>query len=225
MGLSYFITGTDTAVGKTFVAAALSRALKKAGVDVGVMKPVESGCPEKESTLIPEDAFALKEASGSTDPIEQICPYRFSQPLSPHLASRLSGVVIDLSLIKERYTELSGRHELMLVEGAGGLLAPLTEDKTVADLALLLRLPLIIVASSRLGVINHTLLTIEAAKGRGIEVKAVILNDCNRSFDESMKYNSAELERLTRLRVFEFPHAKKDAPFRVEEGLLKSLFG
>lgn len=221
---SYFITATDTGAGKTFVASALAKALKNRGIDAGVMKPVESGCAPVEGKLVPEDAEALKKASGSTDPLGMICPYMFKEPLSPHLAARLSGTEVDLDEIKRVYIELSKRHEVMIVEGAGGILAPLTDAKTVADLALLLALPVIIVAPSRLGVINHTLLTIEAARSRGLDVRAVVLNNTSPAIDESMKFNLTELRRLTSLPVFELPYAKKEAPDLAVGGLVTSLF-
>ncbi|MBI5468215.1 MAG: dethiobiotin synthase [Deltaproteobacteria bacterium] len=224
MSRSYFITATDTGAGKTFVSSSIARALRLKGVDVGVMKPVESGCAEIDGSLVPEDAVALKAASCSADAIEEICPYRLSQPISPHLAARLSGVKIDFEVIKSGYRKLSARHGLMLVEGAGGLLAPLTDDKTVADLVVALRLPVIIAATSKLGVINHTLLTVEAARNRGIEVRAIILNGNSEASDGSMKYNSKEIERITGLRVFDFPRAKKEAPDLTVEGLIACLF-
>lgn len=224
MSRSYFITATDTGAGKTFAASLIARALRLKGADVGVMKPVESGCREIDGSLVPEDAVALKAASASGDAIEDICPYRLSQPLSPHLAARLSGVRIDFEVIKSGYRKLSARHELMLVEGAGGLLTPLTDDKTVADLIVALRLPVIIAATSKLGVINHTLLTVEAARNRGIEVRAIILNGDPEASDGSMKYNSKEIERMTSLHVFDFPRAKKEAPGLAAGGLIACLF-
>lgn len=224
MNYSYFITATDTGAGKTFVASSIARALRLKGVDVGVMKPVESGCTGIDGSLVPEDAVALKAASSSEDAIEEICPYRLSQPISPHLAARLSGVRIDFEVIKSGYRKLSSRHEIMLVEGAGGLLAPLTDDKTVADLVVALRLPVIIAATSKLGVINHALLTVEAARNRGIEVRAIILNGNSEASDGSTKYNSKEIERITGLRVFDFPRAKKEAPDLTAVGLIDCLF-
>jgi dethiobiotin synthetase len=224
MSRSYFITATDTGAGKTFAATSIARALKLKGVDVGVMKPVESGCREIDGSLVPEDAVALKAASASEDTIEEICPYRLSQPLSPHLAARLSGIRIDFEVIKSGYQKLSARHALMLVEGAGGLLTPLTDELTVADLVVALRLPVIIAATSKLGVINHALLTVEAARNRGIEVRAIVLNGNPDASDGSIKYNSKEIERITGLHVFDFPRAKKEAPGLVAGGLLDCLF-
>ncbi len=193
-----FITGTDTGVGKTFIACAIAGALKDQGIDVGVMKPVETGCAERGGGLVPIDALALKEAAGATDPIDEINPYRLAAPLAPNVAARNIGSEIDLTVIKERYGDLSTRHELILVEGAGGLLAPLTDSETMADLAVKLGLPLIIVAPSRLGCINHTLLTLRAAEQAGIPVLGIILNHPTPSdtADLSAEYNLGEIKRL-----------------------------
>ena len=225
MNRSYFITATDTGAGKTIVTSSIARALRLRGVDVGVMKPVESGCVDKDGALVPEDALALKEASGSTDSIEEICPYRLPLPLSPHLAARRAGVEIDFGALLSGFRKLSGRHDLMLVEGAGGLLTPLTDELTIADLAMKLQLPVIIVAASKLGVINHTLLTIEAVQRRGLEVGAVILNRASGAADLSAGHNSAEIKRKTGLPVYDFPHVKKKARGLASRGLLDRLFG
>lgn len=202
MKKAFFITGTDTGVGKTFVAAGIARALKALGRDVGVMKPVETGCPAENGALRALDALRLKEASGSIDPIDVINPFRFPHPLSPNLASRLEGAVIDLEVIRGCFSKLSASHEILLVEGAGGLLTPLTDDKTMADLAAALDLPLIIVAVSRLGAVNQTLLAIECAMKRGLAVKGIILNNATApDGDMSRKYNLREIERFTGLSV------------------------
>lgn len=225
MTRSYFITGTDTGVGKTIVTSSIARALTLRGLDVGVMKPVESGCANIGGAPSPQDALALKEASGSTDPIEDICPYRLPLPLSPHLAARLAGVEVDFGVILRGYGKLSARHGIMLVEGAGGVLTPLTDELTVADLAVELGLPVIIVTDSKLGVINHTLLTIEAVQRRGLEVGAVILNRASEAADPSVEHNPAEIKRKTGLLVYDFPHVKNKAPGQVAGGLADSLFG
>ncbi|MEK7829395.1 MAG: dethiobiotin synthase, partial [Deltaproteobacteria bacterium] len=156
----FFITGTDTGVGKTFVTAGIVSALRGKGANVGVMKPVETGCPEKNGRLEPQDAIFLKKMSGVDDDMDLINPYRFKVSLSPAVASRVEGKTVELNRIKECYDKLASRHSMMFVEGAGGLLAPINEDETVADLIKLLNLPIIIIAASRLGAINHTLLTV-----------------------------------------------------------------
>ncbi|MDO8426723.1 MAG: dethiobiotin synthase [Deltaproteobacteria bacterium] len=210
MSRAYFITGTDTWVGKTFVTSLLARIFREKGVDVGVMKPVETGCPQKDGSLIPQDAIKLKDASGSADPLDTINPYRFKEPLAPDIASEIAGVRIDFMRIKECYRKISGAHGLTLVEGAGGLLVPLTPDKTVADLILFLGLPLIVVGASRLGAVNHTLLTVECAKKRGIEVKGIILNNASPlEGDLSRGFNRKEIEKFTKIPVFgEVPYTE-----------------
>jgi len=199
---AFFITGTDTNVGKTEAACLLARSFREAGYTVGVMKPVETGCPVLEGTMMPQDALRLKEASGTKTDIDLVNPYRFAPPLSPHLAARLSGTSVDLVRIKEIFTGIRAAHDMTLVEGAGGLLAPVTEEKTMADLALLLGLPLIIVAADRLGTLNHTLLTVRCAREMGLPIKGIILNNpVDSSNDPSSEYNRGDIERLTGLPV------------------------
>ncbi|MBI3755384.1 MAG: dethiobiotin synthase [Deltaproteobacteria bacterium] len=207
----YFITGTDTGVGKTFVTAAIAAVLKEKGVNVGVMKPVETGCPEKDGTLEPQDALYLKNAAGVSDELDLINPYRFKAPLAPSIASRLEGKNIDLNMIKECYDTLASKHSMMFVEGAGGLLTPLNENETVADLAKVLQLPLIVIAESRLGTINHTLLTVKHAQSIGIEVKGIIINYPALATDETLSANQTEIKRLTNIPVLgELPFCDMD---------------
>lgn len=206
MKRGYFITGTDTGTGKTFVACALAGLFKETGIDVGVMKPVESGCPEGEgdgqgAILIPTDAMKLKLASGSDDHMDDINPYRFALPLSPNIAAREASMhskEIDLKRIKEVYDRLKKTNETMIVEGAGGLMTPLTNTKTMADLALMIGLPIIVVSASKLGTLNHTLLTVSHAKSVGLKVAGVILNNPVEpdKKDESLAFNKTELSRI-----------------------------
>ncbi|MBI4948969.1 MAG: dethiobiotin synthase [Deltaproteobacteria bacterium] len=222
MARAFFITGTDTNVGKTFVSILIARALKARGIDVGVMKPVETGCAEAGGSLVPTDALALKKAAGSDDPLDLINPYRFSHPLSPNVAARLSGVETDLNRIESAFKTLSAVHEIILVEGAGGLLVPLNGDYTMADVAIRLSARLLIVAASKLGAINHALLTVECAKSRGIDVAGVILNHpAPRSGDASIKYNRSEIERYATV-LAEVPYtAPNEALPELPEALLK----
>ncbi|MBI5902938.1 MAG: dethiobiotin synthase [Deltaproteobacteria bacterium] len=228
---AYFITATDTNAGKTRITAGLASALSGMGVDSGVMKPVETGCKEIDGALVPTDAIALKEAANSPDPLDLINPYRFAAPLAPSIASRMAGVEISLSRIGECFQEIYGRHDLILVEGAGGLLVPLTEDKTIADLILYLGIPAIIVAPNRLGAVNHTALTVECARKRGIEVKGVVLNNATpASGDLSRDSNAGEIERIAGVRVIATmpfltvgPAVKTNAPFPEEEGVFRTI--
>ncbi|MBI3399494.1 MAG: dethiobiotin synthase [Deltaproteobacteria bacterium] len=222
----FFITGTDTGVGKTFITAGIAVVLKEKGVDVGVMKPIETGCPGKDEKLGPQDALFLKKAAGLSGDIDLINPYRFKAFLAPSIASRLENKSVDLKKIKECYDKLASQHKLMLVEGVGGLLVPLNETETVADLVKLLKLPLIIIAASRLGTINHTLLTVRYAQSIGIEVKGIILNYPAFSVDESLSTNQGEVKRLTGLPIFgELPFCDADrAPKMVKKYLNLSVF-
>ncbi|MBI5286467.1 MAG: dethiobiotin synthase [Deltaproteobacteria bacterium] len=132
-----------------------------------------------------------------TDYLDLINPYRFKAPLAPSIASREVGQTIDLDKIKGCYETLSSRHEVMLVEGVGGIVVPLNEKETMTDLIKLLNLPIIVVIASRLGAINHTLLTIRCAQTNGIEVRGVILNYPALSLDEAARTNRQEIKRLT----------------------------
>ena len=136
-----FVTGTDTGVGKTLITAGLAAALRARGIDIGVMKPIETGCPTRRSRLLPLDAMTLQEASGSRDAIDLINPYRFREPLAPMIAAEVSGRRIDIGKLRERFSHLAGRHPAILVEGAGGLMVPITETSSFLDLAGLLKLP------------------------------------------------------------------------------------
>jgi dethiobiotin synthetase len=145
-GPGFFVTGTDTGVGKTVVACALLRALRARGTDAGGMKPIETGVCEAG----PLDAIALREAAGGTDALDDVCPQRFAR--------------------------LAARHDLLVVEGAGGLLAPSARGASMADLAARLRLPLIVVARAALGTVNHTRLTLEAARARDLEIAGLVVS-------------------------------------------------
>jgi dethiobiotin synthetase len=166
-----FITGTDTGVGKTIVAAGLAASLANSGMDIGVMKPIETGFSLRSS-----DAVFLKKIAGVKDSLDSICPYRLKHPLSPFTAAQIENVSIGLERIARAYEVLLQNHQALLVEGAGGLLVPITREKMMADLALYLKLPILIISRTGLGTINHTLLSVEVARQRGIEVAGVIFN-------------------------------------------------
>jgi len=167
-----FVTGTDTDVGKTFVSCLLARGLREAGVDVGVMKPAETGVPPEG----PMDARALVAAGGVDDPIDLVCPLQFELPAAPEASARSENRSVELDPVLASWATLSSRHGFMLVEGAGGLLVPFDEKRTMADLAARLDLPLLVVARASLGTINHTLLTLEACERRGLPVVGVVIS-------------------------------------------------
>ena len=174
-----FITGTDTGVGKTYVAALLARELTAAGKKVGVYKPVASGCRKEKSRLVSDDAVALWEAAGKQGDFKRVCPQCFAAPLAPHLAARAEGQRVDAELLRSGVDYWRKRSDFVIVEGAGGLMSPITEDEYVADLALDLGYPLVVVAANRIGVINQTLQTLivaETFRG-GLPIAGVILND------------------------------------------------
>lgn len=184
-----FVTGTDTGVGKTVVACALARALRARGIDVGVMKPIETGVgPEG-----PADARALCEAAGVADPLEDVCPLRYALPAAPTAAARAAGEGIDLRVIDASYARLRARHDWLVVEGAGGLLVPAAPGVAMADLALRLGLPLLIVARAALGTINHTRLTLEAARARGLAVRGVAISHADGPLSAADAANLDEL--------------------------------
>ncbi len=171
-----FITGTDTGVGKTYIAAGIAAGLRRLGVDVGVMKPAETGCRMRDGRLVPEDALKLMRAAGADDPMDLVNPYRFKQPLAPSLAARFERKSIDPFKIRTAFKKLSRIHDFLIVEGAGGILVPLRHDYTYLDLARAFRLPVVIVARPGLGTINHTLLTLSALQHRGITVLGIVVN-------------------------------------------------
>ena len=170
-----FVTGTDTGVGKTIVAATLARLLRMKGVSVGVMKPVTSGCREVNGKLVSDDALLLCQAAGIPFS-EDVAPYCLREALAPAEAARIDGVRIDFSAIKASYDRLASIYQYVIVEGAGGLMVPLSGGLLVADLARELALPLLVVARPRLGTINHTVLTCFAAQQMGLQVAGVIVN-------------------------------------------------
>jgi dethiobiotin synthetase len=209
-----FITGTDTGVGKTLLSGAFAAALRERGMNVGVMKPVESGCSRVEGRLIPSDAIFLKEFSGSDDDIDLINPYRLEHPLAPATAAEMEGVKIELKKIEEAYDRMKKNHDLMLVEGAGGLLVPLNDSLLIADLIKSLHLPALVIACSSLGTINHTLLTLRTAEVSGIEVLGVIINHVTPDQGLATETGVSSIKKFTHIPILgAFPfveHSKKN---------------
>jgi len=191
-----FITGTDTGVGKTYVAALIARALRAVGRRVGVYKPAASGCRHEGDSLVSDDALALWEAAGRPGELDRVCPQRFAAPLAPHLAANAGGKRFDADLLREGLVYWRARSEIVLVEGAGGLMSPLGEEEYVADLAYDFGFPLVVVSRNVLGTINQTLQTlITAATFReGLDVAGVVLNHPGPPVeDASTASNRAEL--------------------------------
>ncbi|VVB89806.1 ATP-dependent dethiobiotin synthetase BioD [uncultured archaeon] len=172
-----FISGTDTDVGKTAVAAGLAGALRFRGYDIGVMKPVQSGAALRNGKLYSQDAELMKRAADSQDEDELICPVLLKEALAPGIAAEIEGKPIDIDHILKSCRELEKRHDFVVVEGAGGIAVPIKERFFISDLIKLFGLPAIVVARPGLGTINHTFLTIEYARKCGIHVIGVIINN------------------------------------------------
>ena len=197
MANGFFITGTDTGVGKTIISAALIQIARMIGLKSCGMKPIETGCTKKklkvksshlgespEATklkvqdrdLTPHDGTFLKKISGVNASLDLITPVRFENPLAPLAASEIEGRAVDLGTIKKAYQELSLRYDAMIVEGIGGLLVPIRKNYFVLDLAADMGLPVVVVARPGLGTISHTMLTVNYALKAGLTVAGVIIN-------------------------------------------------
>ena len=207
-----FITGTDTGVGKTHVTCLIARQLIAAGVETAAYKPVCSGAVLSAATndVEWEDIVRLSAATHGKWPDEKICPQRFLAPLAPPIAAKMEGRTVDFQLLVDGSSQFPGA-EVLLVEGAGGWLSPLSESTTVADLAQELKLPILIVARAGLGTINHTLLTIESVRGRGLSIAGVVLNEVVPSGDDiSFRTNGDEIQARSGIPVFGIvPHGTK----------------
>jgi len=207
--LGLFVTGTDTEVGKTYVSTIIIRSLVGAGHRVGVYKPVASDAVSDGNALVSEDAVALWETAGRPLSLDAVCPQRFAAPLAPHLAARAECKEVDTRLLRTGISIWADHCDIVIVEGAGGLLSPFSDDEFVADLAMDFGYPLVVVAPNMIGVINQTLQTLLTAAcfRDGLDVAGVVLNDVRR-FDEdpSRDYNREQIASravppvLTRLR-------------------------
>jgi dethiobiotin synthetase len=194
-----FVTGTDTGVGKTVVAAALVRGLVARGLRVAVMKPVASGSERTPAGLRNEDALTLMAASNVTAPYERINPYCFEPAISPHIAAEEAGIAVDLGRIRRNFDLLTAASDVTVVEGAGGWLAPIGPRISIHDLALALHLPVVMVVGLRLGCINHALLTKLAIGSHGARFAGWIAN----TIDSAMQRPAENLETL--VKVLETP--------------------
>lgn len=172
MGKGFFVTGTDTGIGKTTVSCALLHAFAAQGKKAVGMKPIAAG---SENGRWPDVELLL--AAGNVNVThQQINPYAFAPPISPHLAAQQAGMEIDLTVIRRTYQELSATTDIVIVEGAGGFLAPVNRHQTGADLAKLLNLPVILVVGMRLGCLNHALLTAQAVRSAGLTLAGWVAN-------------------------------------------------
>lgn len=171
------VTGTDTGIGKTVVTCALAARARQRGVRVAAMKPVESGIEERpvSPTGLASDAERLRAACGDGDPISLVRPYVLEEPLAPLVAAQRAGVTIEVAALDAARAELERERDLLLVEGAGGLLVPITPTLSYADLFSRWQCDLLLVAGNRLGVLNHVLLTVRAAEAAGLSLAGIVL--------------------------------------------------
>jgi len=174
MAQGYFVTGTDTGIGKTWTTVALMQYFKNQGKSVIGMKPVASGCDELDGQLRNEDALLLQEHASVAVPYQEVNPYAFALPVSPHIAAEQAGVEINIISIIDKYQELEKKSDIVLVEGVGGWLVPINTQQDVADLAKALDLPVIVVVGMRLGCINQAKLTFAAIEQKGVLCKGWI---------------------------------------------------
>jgi dethiobiotin synthetase len=195
-----FVTGTDTGVGKTQIAAALARLLAERNLAVRPRKPVESGCRREGGRLTPEDARTLQAAARTDEPLERVCPHPLEPAISPERAAALANVSLTLNDLLSACLHGVAETDFLLVEGAGGFYSPLASGVLNADLAAALSLPVLLVAADRLGAIGHTLLTVEAIRGRGLALAGVVLNRTDSGGDPRMD-NAADLSRWLDLPV------------------------
>lgn len=190
MAKGYFVTGTDTGVGKTTVSCALLRSLGTQGRKVVGMKPVVAGSEHGQW----QDVEQLTAASNVNAPHEWINPYAFDPPVSPHIAAQQAGVEIDLTVIRQAYQQLCNLADVIIVEGAGGFLVPIGPQQTGADLACALNLPVILVVGMRLGCLNHALLTAQAIHSTGLPLAGWVAN-CIDPEMLALQENRATLEQ------------------------------
>ncbi len=176
MGKGFFVTGTDTGVGKTVITAALIQSLAQQGFRVAGMKPVASGAEKQDGILVNDDALTLQGVANVAVTYDMVNPYVFVDPVSPNLAARHCGVRIDLDRIRHHYAALAEGTDFVMVEGVGGWRVPLNESQAVSDMAATLDLPVILVVGMRLGCLNHAILTYESMMTSGARCLGWIAN-------------------------------------------------
>jgi dethiobiotin synthetase len=207
------VTGTGTGVGKTVVASAIAARLSARGERVAVFKPAVTGLDEPDGS--PPDHELLRASARSTQEPDDVAPYRFGPAVSPHLAAESAGVRIEPSRLLERAAEAAAGADALIAEGVGGLMVPLAGDYLIRDFAIDLDLPLVIAANPGLGTINHTLLTLEAARAVGLDVASVVLTPWPQKAGELERSNRAVIATLGRVEVATLPRIDISSPQRV----------
>lgn len=218
-----FITGTDTGVGKTRIAAALCLAFAGAGKRVAAMKPVASGCTRTAAGLRNEDALALQSAMNVRASYAEVNPYAFEPAIAPHIAALEAGCAIDFDVLDRCYERLSLQSDALIVEGAGGWLAPLDAQRTFADLAVHWQLEVILVVGLRLGCLNHALLTVESIERRGLRLCGWVGNSVDAEFERREENILTLQTRIPAPCLGTFPFSPRSGPAQVAEALLPKL--
>ncbi|MGD0785543.1 MAG: dethiobiotin synthase [Sedimentisphaerales bacterium] len=197
-----FITGTDTGVGKTLIAGAIAKIFLQKGKKIGVFKPVATGCKKIKNSLVSEDAQFLAQCANSKLAIDIINPVTFKTPASPFACEKAENKKVDLKKIADVYRQICKNSDFVIVEGIGGVKVPITDRCDVLDLARAFKLPVVIVARSKLGTINHTLLTIDAIRGAGLLLAGVVINGYDeKANDFAGKTNAQLIAKLGKVRI------------------------
>ena len=215
----FFVTGTDTGVGKTLIACALLHALAGAGQRVIGMKPVAAGGTREVEGLINDDVRSLRGASNIEAPLALINPYCFAPPIAPHLAAEEAGVTIELPLIARAFAQLAAVADSVIVEGVGGFCVPLNRHEDAADLAQCLGLPVILVVGLRLGCLNHALLTARAIRERGLSLAGWVANRIDPTMAVADENITALAERLRAPLLGEIEFTVRPDPLRIADRL------
>ena len=216
------VTGTDTGVGKTVMSCALAAGLRRAGLRVAALKPVETGVTFGDPT---RDGARLARAAGGVVPLSETAPITLPDPVAPLVAARACGTSIDLDVLDEIVRSAASKSDALIVEGAGGLLVPVTESLAYDDLFARWRLEVVVVAANRLGVINHTRLTLAHLRRRGLALRALVLNQLDAAPDRSARDNAALLAELEAVPVIETPRLESiDELESLSDQLLSNVF-
>ncbi|MCG8422937.1 MAG: dethiobiotin synthase [Proteobacteria bacterium] len=223
---AFFVTGTDTGVGKTTVSTALLAAASQRGLRTACMKPVESGCKQTlDGRLLPVDATELAAVASMKQDLEAVCLYRFAAPVAPGVAAERAGRTIDFELVKRRFSTLIAmKPDFLLVEGAGGLLVPMGAGRMIADLIALLQIPMLVVARPGLGTINHTLLTIAVARQHRLDVAGLVFSCQEPDGEPLVTSNVREITRASQVRYLGcLPHLSARTLTALAEAAERSL--
>ena len=237
MAKGFFVTGTDTGVGKTIITAALIKAAHILGFKACGMKPIETGCTQKEfkvqsskfkvikNDLTPSDGTFLKKISNADESIDLIAPVRYENPLAPLPASEIENNPVDIEKIKKAYRELARRYNVIIVEGIGGLLVPINKEYFVLDLARDFGLPLIVVSRPGLGAINHSMLTVNYALKEGLSIAGIIMNYTHTPEDDlAEKTNPEVIKQISPVPIIgTFPYLRDLESSTIEKAVIKNL--